>query len=106
MYKLVKALYGLRQAPRAWYAKLNYYLLELGFARCPYEHAVYTRKNGVEKLVVTLYVDDWLIIGTSSDVIEDFKSQMKVRFKMSDLGKLCYYLGMEVVQGEGYIELK
>lgn len=42
VYKLIKALYGLRQAPRAWYAKLNRCLEELGFERCPYEHAVYT----------------------------------------------------------------
>lgn len=40
VYKLIKALYGLRQAPRAWYAKLSKYLEELGFVRCPYEHAV------------------------------------------------------------------
>lgn len=106
VYKLAKALYGLRQAPRAWYAKLNACLLELGFVRCPYEHAVYTRKEGADKLVVAVYVDDLLITGTSIGVIEEFKSQMKARFEMSDLGKLSYYLGIEVVQGEGYIELK
>ncbi|MDV3180562.1 MAG: reverse transcriptase domain-containing protein, partial [Candidatus Phytoplasma australasiaticum] len=59
-----------------------------------------------EKLVVAVYVDDLLITSTSSDVIEVFKSQMKARFEMSDLGKLSYYLGIEVVQGEGFIELK
>ena len=39
--RLRKALYGLRQAPRAWYAKLDVSLMSLGFKRCPMEHAVY-----------------------------------------------------------------
>jgi hypothetical protein len=45
--KLHKALYGLRQAPRAWYAKLDASLVSLGFIRCPLEHAVYRRGNNV-----------------------------------------------------------
>lgn len=45
VYKLLKALYGLRQAPRAWYSRLNQYLLRLGFVKCTYEHAVYTKKT-------------------------------------------------------------
>ena len=69
VYKLSKALYGLRQAPRAWYAKLNSCLLSLGFSRCPYEHAVYTRKERGESLIVAVYVDDILVTGTSIEVI-------------------------------------
>ena len=43
VYRLLKALYGLRQAPRAWYSWLNKYLRILGFAKCPYNHALYTK---------------------------------------------------------------
>lgn len=46
VYKLLKALYGLRQAPRAWYSQLNKCLLNLNFVKCPYKHAVYTHKDG------------------------------------------------------------
>lgn len=46
VYKLLKALYGLRQAPRAWYSRLNQYLLQLGFVKCLFEHAVYIKKEG------------------------------------------------------------
>lgn len=106
VYKLIKALYGLRQAPRAWYARLSRCLEELGFIRCPYEHAVYTRREGKEVLVVAVYVDDLLITGTNVDNINKFKVEMNNVFDMSDLGKLSYYLGMEVCQGNGYIELK
>lgn len=106
MYRLVKALYGLRQAPRAWYAKLSKCLEEMGFQRCPYEHAVYTRRSSREILIIGVYVDDLLITGTSIAAINEFKEQMNKRFEMSDLGKLSHYLGIEVKQGVGCIELK
>lgn len=106
VYRLVKALYGLRQAPRAWYAKLNRCLEELGFKRCPYEHGVYTRRENGEVLIIAVYVDDILVTGTNVIAIESFKRQMSSIFEMSDMGKLTYYLGIEVRQGDGCIELK
>ncbi|WCJ34767.1 Retrovirus-related Pol polyprotein from transposon TNT 1-94 [Euphorbia peplus] len=106
VYRLLKALYGLRQAPRAWYAQLNKCLQKLGFIKCPFEHAVYTRRDGDESLIIGVYVDDLLITGTSVSAIIKFKEQMSKEFDMSDLGKLSYYLGLEVDQGKGYIELK
>jgi Reverse transcriptase (RNA-dependent DNA polymerase) len=94
--KLYKALYGLRQAPRAWNSKLDKSLKALSFERCLLEHAVYTRKEG--NLIVGVYVDDLIITGGSIRDIDKFKSQMKGLFSMSDLGLLSYYLGIEVCQ--------
>lgn len=106
VYRLFKALYGLRQAPRAWYARLSKYLETLGFTKCPYEHAVYTKREGGEALVIGVYVDDLLVTGTSISVINKFKKEMGEEFDMSDLGKLSYYLGIEVEQTGDYIRLK
>lgn len=106
VYKLLKALYGLRQAPRAWYSKLNKCLIELGFERCPYENAVYSKGTGDDCLLVAVYVDDLLITGANGMKIKEFKQQMEENFEMTDLGKLCYYLGIEVNQRKGVIELK
>lgn len=106
VYKLLKALYGLKQAPRAWYSKLNECLLNIGFVRCPYDQAVYTKKMGDDVLIVAVYVDDLLITGTSTRIIKEFKEQMASKFDMSDLGKLSYYVGIEVEQGKEYIQLK
>ena len=106
VYKLFKALYGLRQAPRAWYTQLNKCLEKLGFTKCPLEHAVYTKREGDESLIIGVYVDDLIITGTSVANIVKFKNEMSREFEMSDLGKLSYYLGIEVNQGKGYIELK
>jgi len=100
---LVKALYGLRQAPRAWYAKLDSSLIELGFQRSNSEHAVYLRGSGDHRLVVGVYVDDLVITGGNDNDISKFKEEMKSKFQMSDLGLLHYYLGLEVTQSEAGI---
>jgi len=103
--KLRKALYGLRQAPRAWNAKLDATLGELGFTRCATEHALYMRRRGKEELVVGVYVDDLIVTGARAEDIDRFKHEMAARFKMSDLGMLSYYLGVEVRQGKEHISL-
>lgn len=72
VYRLVKALYGLCQAPRAWNAKLNSCFENLGFTKCPYKHAVYTRKEGGESLIIAVYVDDFLVTGSDNMLIERF----------------------------------
>ncbi|WVZ57967.1 hypothetical protein U9M48_008291 [Paspalum notatum var. saurae] len=94
--RLRKALYGLRQAPRAWNQKLDTVLKEMEFKRCESEHALYTRRAEHGQLVVGVYVDDLVITGASKKEIEAFKAQMKKTFRMSDLGLLTYYLGIEV----------
>jgi hypothetical protein len=94
--RLHKALYGLRQAPRAWNHKLNASLLALGFSRCVNEHGMYTRGRGDGRLIVGVYVDDLIISGGDAAAVTKFKTQMKNTFRMSDLGLLSYYLGLEV----------
>jgi hypothetical protein len=105
VYKLHKALYGLHQAPRAWNQKLDEQLGILGFIKCPFEHAIYCRGGGIERLVVGVYVDDLVITGPNSSSIQKFKAEMTKVFKMSDLGLLSYYLGIEVRQEAAGISL-
>jgi hypothetical protein len=97
---LVKALYGLRQAPRAWYSKLEESLINLGFERSSYEHVVYLCGEQSQRLVVGVYVDDLVITGGNQADIDVFKAEMQATFKMSDLGLLHSYLGLEVAQTE------
>ncbi|GJX53781.1 zinc finger, CCHC-type containing protein [Tanacetum coccineum] len=106
VYKLTKALYGLRQAPRAWNVKLDQTLKSLDFKKCNLEQAVYTKRSKNSTLIVGVYVDDLIITGTPKKELEVFKSQMEEKFEMSDLGLLAYYLGIEVTQTGGEITIK
>nr|GEU79728.1 zinc finger, CCHC-type [Tanacetum cinerariifolium] len=106
VYKLTKALYGLRQAPRAWNVKLDQTLKSLDFKKCNLEQAVYTKRSKTSTLIVGVYVDDLIITGTPRKEIDLFKSQMEDKFEMSDLGLLAYYLGIEVIQIGGVITIR
>lgn len=105
VYKLNKALYGLKQAPRAWNEKLNKVLEQLNFVKCTKEPALYRSQDNKELLLVAVYVDDLLVTGTSMEAIQEFKKRMSSKFEMSDLGKLTYYLGIEVCQHDFGITL-
>jgi hypothetical protein len=95
----------MRQAPRAWYSKLYVSLTSLGFVPNNHKHAVYTRHTTSKPLVIDMYVDDLLIASALDSDIEVFKQEMRDRFKMSDLGLLSYYLGIEVHQDNSGITL-
>ncbi|GKC97390.1 ribonuclease H-like domain, reverse transcriptase, RNA-dependent DNA polymerase [Tanacetum coccineum] len=73
---------------------------------CNLEQAVYTKRSKTSTLIVGVYVDDLIITGTPRKEIDVFKSQMKDKFEMSDLGLLAYYLGIEVTQTGGEITIK
>jgi hypothetical protein len=103
---LRKALYGLRRAPWAWNQKLDASILGLGFKRCVDEHGIYTRGSGTGRLIVGVYVDDLIITGGDAVAVNKFKGQMMNTFRMSDLGLLSYYLGLEVSQGPAGIMLR
>ena len=104
--RLRKALYGLRQAPRAWNAKLDSTLKRMGFMPSPHEAAIYRRGNGENALLVGVYVDDLVITGAKDAEVAAFKEEMKATFQMSDLGHLSFYLGIEVHQGDSGITLR
>ena len=106
VYKLSKALYGLKQAPRALNYKLNKILRELMFTRFSKEPSLYQRKRNDDILVVAVYVDDLLVMGSDLRMINEFKEEMAAKFEMSDLGRLTYYLGIKVLQHAGGTTLR
>ena len=94
--KLNKALYGLKQAPRVWYNTFAVYMKALGLEPIDADFSVFMDpKTGT---IVALYVDDVVITGPSRSDIQRIKNALNAEFKMSDLGRICYYLGMTVVR--------
>lgn len=96
--KLRKSLYGLKQAPRCWFAKLSWALKEYGFQRSYSDYSLFTIHDKDIQLVVLVYVDDLIICGNDHNSIQHFKDYLSRCFHMKDLGKLKYFLGVEVAR--------
>ncbi|GJY95026.1 ribonuclease H-like domain-containing protein [Tanacetum coccineum] len=94
-------LYGdLEEAPRQWNAKLTTTLIENGFSQSKYDYSLYTKSDKGVFLALLVYVDDIIITGNSVSEIEKFKVFLKSKFMIKDLGKLKYFLGIEVVDND------
>nr|GEU32392.1 hypothetical protein [Tanacetum cinerariifolium] len=93
VYKVVKALYGLHQAPRAWYETLANYLLENGIQRGKVDQTLFNKRQKGDILLVQIYVDDIIFGATNKDLCKSFKKLMKDKFQMSLMKELTFFLG-------------
>ncbi|GJZ99618.1 putative ribonuclease H-like domain-containing protein [Tanacetum coccineum] len=98
VYKVVKALYGLHQAPRAWYETLANYLLGNGFHRGKIDQTLFIKKQKGDILLVQIYVDDIIFGSTKKELCTEFEKLMKDKFQMSSMGELTFFLGLQVQQ--------
>lgn len=98
---LHKSLYGLKQSPRAWFNKFNDFLIEFGFVCSVKDPSlVIYNKNG-NIIMFLLYVDDMAITGNSSAILTKLLDELNSKFRMKDLGRLHYFLGIQVTFHEG-----
>lgn len=95
--KLSKALYGLRQAPRAWFFVFSGFLLQQNFAQSKADSSLFIKKTATDITLVLVYVDDILITGSNTAYIQDLVTVLSSKFIMKDLGPLSYFLGIEVL---------
>ncbi|GJR49274.1 putative ribonuclease H-like domain-containing protein [Tanacetum coccineum] len=100
VYKVVKALYGLHQAQRAWYETLANYLLSNGFKRGKIDQTLFIKKQKGYILLVQVYVDDIIFGSTNKELCTGFEKLMKDKFQMSFMGELTFFLGLQVQQKE------
>nr|GEZ60829.1 copia protein [Tanacetum cinerariifolium] len=98
VYKLKKALYGLRQAPRAWYDMLSLFLLSQDFSKGLVDPTLFIRKNGNDLLLVQIYVDDIIFAAPTLELCDLFANLMCSKFKMSMMGKISFFLGLQISQ--------
>ena len=105
VYRLKKSLYGLRQAPKAWYANMDSYLLSQNFVHCNLDPNVYMLGMADSLLLPVLYVDDLLITSCSTSTIVVVKRILHDRFLMTDMGPLHFFLGLEINQDASGIKL-
>ncbi|GJU07953.1 putative ribonuclease H-like domain-containing protein [Tanacetum coccineum] len=95
VYKVIKALYGLHQAPRAWYETLSSFLLKNGFRRGTIDKTLFIKKNKSDIMLVQVYVDDIIFGSTKQSMCTEFEDCMHKRFQMSSMGELTFFLGLQ-----------
>ncbi|XP_041995661.1 uncharacterized mitochondrial protein AtMg00810-like [Salvia splendens] len=93
--RLKKAIYGLRQAPLAWF-RFSIFLLSMGFSQSRADSSLFHFHRGPSTIFLLLYVDDIIVTGNDQSLLQRFISQIHKEFAIKDLGRLNYFLGLEV----------
>ena len=95
--RLHKAIYGLKQAPQAWYQELPTFLLSLDFVISRTNSSLFVYSHGTAFLYFLVYVDDLIITGSDSSLVNTIFSQLDSKFSTRDLGVLSFFCGVEVL---------
>ncbi|XP_070679197.1 uncharacterized protein [Malus domestica] len=94
--KLVKSLYGLKQAPRAWNDKFTSYLQDIGFQASLSNSSLFGKTDSSHVIILLLYVDDIIITGSNSELVQSVITNISEVFDLKDMGKLAYFLGLQI----------
>ena len=106
VYKLVKLLYRLKQAPKQWHQKFDETVLSFGFKLNQADNCVYRKFDGQgNRVIICLYVDDMLIFGTNSVRVQETKEFLSSSFQMKDMGEADVILGIKIIRDGNGIKL-
>nr|GEW67133.1 hypothetical protein [Tanacetum cinerariifolium] len=98
VYRLRKALYGLKQAPKAWYDELSNFMVPKGFSKGSINLTLFINKHKGDILLVQIYVDDIIFGSTNTKLSKQFEKLMHIKFEMSMMGELKFFLGIQIHQ--------
>ena len=96
--RLRKSLYVLKQSPRAWFGKFSNVVQQFGMTRCEADHSGFDRHSSAGCVYLIVYVDDIVLTGSDNHGTSQMKQHLCDHFLIKDLGKLRYFLGVEVAQ--------
>ncbi|GJW68659.1 copia protein [Tanacetum coccineum] len=99
-HPLDQALYDLKQAPKAWYDILKAFLIKQEYSMGTVDNTLFTKKSKSHLIIVQIYVDDIIFSSTSQSLCDDFAKIMHDEFKMSMIGELNFFLGLQIKQME------
>ncbi|KAG9453398.1 hypothetical protein H6P81_006302 [Aristolochia fimbriata] len=94
--RLTKAIYGLKQSPRQWFFTFHKVITEYGFIPNLYDPCVYTQVSGGKFVILSLYVDDILLMRNDLDIVLRIKEWLKTQFDMKDMGEDSFILGIKI----------
>ncbi|KAK1418159.1 hypothetical protein QVD17_27298 [Tagetes erecta] len=98
--RLKKTLYGLKQSPRAWFGKFTLAMKGYGFQQSNSDHTLFLKRRGKLITCLIIYVDDMIITGNDEEEMKKLKASLSKEFEMKDLGRLKYFLGIEVLRSK------
>ena len=96
--RLLKSLYGLRQSPTNWWNTIDTHVVEIGFKSLKSDPFFYTCSECGAIYILTLYVDDVLLLGKDVLVLRRIKQKLTSRFSMTDMGNVSLVIGMGVTR--------
>ena len=105
MCKLERALYGLKQSPRAWFGRFSSAMRQYGYCHSNSDHTLFLKHQQGKVTALIVYVDDMIITGDDANEISMLQEQLSNEFEMKNLGGLKYFLGIEVARSKGGIFL-
>ena len=92
----IRSLYGLKQTPKQWHEKFDSVMMASRFKINKCDKCVYVKNNENDHVIVCLYVDDMLIIGSNINIIKATKQMLPNKFKMKDMGVVDVILGIKI----------
>ena len=96
LWRLLRALYGLKQGAKNWYNNFCQALKKLGFTRSEADHSIFFKQIGKDIIILTVHVDDGMVTGKNITLIKKFKEDMNIKYKITNLGPVNWLLGIEV----------
>lgn len=103
--RLKKSLYGLKQAGRQWYKKINAVLKNLNLKQSKYDQCVYSMRTDTDTLIVTLYVDDVIIACNNENITNDLIKSLSNNFEIRDMKEPKHCIGLEIKQESGSLSI-
>nr|GEZ27512.1 putative ribonuclease H-like domain-containing protein [Tanacetum cinerariifolium] len=104
--RLKRSLYGLKQSPRAWFGRFTLAMKKYGFKQSNSDHTLFLKHKEGRVTCLIIYVDDMIITGNDEKEIKKLKEGLFTEFEMKDLGRLKYFLGIEIYTDADWVEDK
>ena len=94
----MKSLYGLKQTPKQWHAKFYNVMMSYGFKLNECDKCVHVKDTELVYVIVCLYVDEMIIVGSDDKMIASTKNILNSMFDMKDMGLVDVILGIKSKQ--------
>jgi uncharacterized membrane protein YciS (DUF1049 family) len=89
--------------PRAWYERLSTFLLQHGYRRGAIDKTLFIKRDKKDIMLIQVYVDDIIFGATKQSMVKEFEELMQKEFRMSSMGELTFFLGLQVQQSSSGI---